>query len=450
MLSRLNSAAITDVYTTPNEDLEYSSLVYDDAGNLTSFTYNKGSGNQNLSYTFSGDLLTGDGTRTINWDLNGRQKNRIDTVPANYALEYDWDGRLRKALAGPADEHITTTSTPDGVRVAKSRNFGDADDYNHKYVVDTAGKLPNVLLVLDADAGNAILKTNIFANGQILMQHNGDYSGDKYFYLHDRLGSVRQVMDPADTSIVNCYTYDPWGLTVGAESVETLLNPYRFAGYFFDSEIEQYYCNARMYDPVLGRFTGRDPVKGGFREPLTLHAYLYCLNDPVNHTDPSGQFTTTQVLVGVTIGVVVTGMVVEYETHFFSRCYNTLRLMAKSEAMDPRQVAAAVEAIERYWGDNQQMTNLKMLLEEGILIPRVLPSGTDIGGIYFGHQLYISEDIVNFSSIATALGIFAEWQHDQILGGNLNEEEADIQLQEIIVTLPPDEQQFFEGVHHGW
>jgi len=30
-------------------------------------------------------------------------------------------------------------------------------------------------------------------------------------------------------------------------------------------------------------------VFGKFEEPLTLHMYLYCINDPINKTDPTGQ-----------------------------------------------------------------------------------------------------------------------------------------------------------------
>jgi hypothetical protein len=37
------------------------------------------------------------------------------------------------------------------------------------------------------------------------------------------------------------------------------------------------------------RFTSRDPVKGKQKEPLTLHKYLYCLNDPINRVDLSGK-----------------------------------------------------------------------------------------------------------------------------------------------------------------
>jgi len=47
----------------------------------------------------------------------------------------------------------------------------------------------------------------------------------------------------------------------------------------------QYYLRARQYYPHIGRFTSRDPVFGQFEEPLTLHAYIYCINDPVNKMD---------------------------------------------------------------------------------------------------------------------------------------------------------------------
>jgi len=43
-----------------------------------------------------------------------------------------------------------------------------------------------------------------------------------------------------------------------------------------------------MYAPELMRFTDRDPVDGEFEEPLSLHKYLYCLNDPINRIDPNG------------------------------------------------------------------------------------------------------------------------------------------------------------------
>jgi hypothetical protein len=43
-------------------------------------------------------------------------------------------------------------------------------------------------------------------------------------------------------------------------------------------------------DPRTGRFLSMDPFRGVDRRPLTLHAYLYAGNDPVNVVDPTGAF----------------------------------------------------------------------------------------------------------------------------------------------------------------
>jgi RHS repeat-associated protein len=120
------------------------------------------------------------------------------------------------------------------------------------------------------------------------MQHTDSY---KFFYLHDRLGSVRQVINAAG-SVIRLYSYDPFGQLVEQMAAPPLglTNSFLFAGQWYDSEIGQYYMRARQYDPRIGRFTARDPVFGNFQEPLTLHVYLYCLNDPVNNADPSGEF----------------------------------------------------------------------------------------------------------------------------------------------------------------
>jgi RHS repeat-associated protein len=131
------------------------------------------------------------------------------------------------------------------------------------------------------------MKTYVYANSQILAQHNGNYNAPRFFYLHDRLGSVRLVIN--STGDVNdTYTYNPFGEMFAAECNETVSNPFKFTGQFYDSETGQYYLRARMYDPLLIRFTSRDPVFGKFEEPMTLHKYLYCGNNPLNYTDAAG------------------------------------------------------------------------------------------------------------------------------------------------------------------
>jgi hypothetical protein len=41
---------------------------------------------------------------------------------------------------------------------------------------------------------------------------------------------------------------------------------------------------------VLGDGITLDTFEGSQTDPLSLHKYVYCANDPVNNVDPSGQF----------------------------------------------------------------------------------------------------------------------------------------------------------------
>lgn len=87
--------------------------------------------------------------------------------------------------------------------------------------------------------------------------------------------------------MVRYYTYEPFGEVLEEDGTPT--NYMMFTGQYFDTEIDQYYLRARQYDPHISRFTARDLVFGDFQEPLTLHRYLYCINDPTNKIDPSGE-----------------------------------------------------------------------------------------------------------------------------------------------------------------
>jgi len=78
--------------------------------------------------------------------------------------------------------------------------------------------------------------------------------------LHDRLGSVRQIIDTSG-NVKNRYTYRPFGESYDDEGEveETITNPFKFTGQYYDSEIDEYYLRARQYDPHIGRFTSGVP-----------------------------------------------------------------------------------------------------------------------------------------------------------------------------------------------
>jgi len=108
-----------------------------------------------------------------------------------------------------------------------------------------------------------------------------------------------------------------------------------FTGQWFDDEISQYYLRARMYDPALMRFTSRDPVRGKFKNPLTLHVYLYCLNDPINRTDPEGKVAWN------IVGGVVTG----YALHFHAIRLATYASYGKWKFFDLAEATAQFNVV---------------------------------------------------------------------------------------------------------
>jgi RHS repeat-associated protein len=63
----------------------------------------------------------------------------------------------------------------------------------------------------------------------------------------------------------------------------------------------------RWYDPTVGRFLQQDPWLGSIYAPLTLNAYGYCVNDPVNAVDPTGSIVWKVFLIGVGIGILIGG-----------------------------------------------------------------------------------------------------------------------------------------------
>ena len=107
---------------------------------------------------------------------------------------------------------------------------------------------------------------------------------DRYYYVHDGLGSVRQLVDTTGQIDTN-YAYDPFGVPVVGGEVP---NPYQFTGEAWDAEVELLYLRARYYQPEIGRFVTKDPWAGNVDQPGTLNRYMYVTNNPVNHTDPSG------------------------------------------------------------------------------------------------------------------------------------------------------------------
>jgi len=141
---------------------------------------------------------------------------------------------------------------------------------------DATATLPNATLPVAIGDTEAVY----FYGLDIIAQNQST----RLYYVHDGLGSVRQLFDSAGEILTN-YAYDPFGVPlVGGE----VYNPYQFTGEAWDAEVELLYLRARYYQPEVGRFITKDPWRGDTWEPGTLNRYAYVGNGPVNATDPTG------------------------------------------------------------------------------------------------------------------------------------------------------------------
>jgi len=106
-------------------------------------------------------------------------------------------------------------------------------------------------------------------------------------YVHaDQLGTPRKLTDPTGAVVWDA-SLTPYGLEDSIAGTETLDS--RFPGQWADAESGLNYNYFRDYDPTTGRYLQSDPI--GLRGGLNTFAYVG--GNPINYTDPKGQYAET-------------------------------------------------------------------------------------------------------------------------------------------------------------
>ena len=108
-------------------------------------------------------------------------------------------------------------------------------------------------------------------------------------YLYDGRGSVAEQLttgtDLAENVKKVIKSYTPYG-----EQLNEKLFGFGYNGEEYDSATGMVYLRARWYEPAMARFAQKDIERGELTDTISQNRYLYAANDPVNYTDPSGEF----------------------------------------------------------------------------------------------------------------------------------------------------------------
>ena len=127
---------------------------------------------------------------------------------------------------------------------------------------------------------------------------NSMAEGTFYTYLFEKnlQGDIIAVYNTSGTKLVS-YVYDAWGnVTVTNHNVSgtnsgARHNPFRYRGYYYDTETGYYYLQSRYYNPKWGRFINADSCL--YNSLIGFNLFAYCENNPVNYYDPHGDDAVT-------------------------------------------------------------------------------------------------------------------------------------------------------------
>ena len=181
-----------------------------------------------------------------------------------------------RKLAKVVKNSVTTTyKYNDEVRLSKT-----VGGVTHSYRYD--GKI----ILSETYTGTTLLFVYDENNSPIGFRYNNDY----YVYAKNLQGDIVEIYDNAG-NVVTKYVYDAWGniisITGSLASTVGAVNPFRYRGYYWDSETGFYWLQTRYYDPATGRFINADSYL--FENIQGFNLYAYCYNNPVMYVDYDGE-----------------------------------------------------------------------------------------------------------------------------------------------------------------
>ena len=205
---------------------------------------------------------------------------------------------------------------------------------------DTAGNMTAYKGRKYSWCGNGILTDVIKEDGsQILGEKNASgyqsyiynsggeieaiyYKKNVYYYIKNGQQDIIGLSDASGQWVVD-YSYDTGGnlLKTGGSMASTLGvdNPFRYRGYYYNTETGLYYLESRYYNPELGRMMSVDSLSVLGMSKTTLNdknLYNYCDGNPVGRVDESGNFWAGMIfggVIGCVSGLMTAGAVAEIE-----------------------------------------------------------------------------------------------------------------------------------------
>ncbi len=300
-----------------------------------SYDYTKGNvsyitdsvfGSHSYGYNYRGFLTNDDGT-AISYDGNGN-------IRTYGSINYTYDSTIKDRLSSVngvgviySDNNPLNPETwGSNEYVFEGRRLIQYENGNnvYKYCYDNQGLRTHKI------KDNQVTNRYFYNDGKLitdyrsttdrldfLYDNNGLLYGfinnktDRYYYVRDILQNILGIVDSNGTIVVK-YDYNAFGKLISITGDSTLgnRNPFRWKGYYYDTESEMYYCKSRYYVPAWCRWLNADSYSClNFEDINQSNLFVYCGNNPVMYGDETGHWpkwaawtlSVTAIVVGVAL-----------------------------------------------------------------------------------------------------------------------------------------------------
>ncbi|MCR5754352.1 MAG: RHS repeat-associated core domain-containing protein, partial [Acetatifactor sp.] len=258
-----------DLYGSPTtENYTYNSLWPDQLTSINSNT---------ISYDNAGNPVSYLNGMTFTWE-KGRLLSEI-TFSDNSQIYYRYDSNnMRVEKENSQELHEYYWDNKKLVREIVT-NKSNNKKYDIWYIYNSTGDIAG-FEYMQVDAQNQIVR-------------------DSVFFELDYQRNVVGLLNKQGVKFAS-YEYDSWGNIINmnynaAYLIPFSLNSITYRGYYRDKESGLYYLLNRYYDPNTRQFINSDNFEildTQISQRVMDNLYIYCDGDPINKTDPSGEWCT--------------------------------------------------------------------------------------------------------------------------------------------------------------
>ncbi|MFN2491908.1 MAG: RHS repeat domain-containing protein, partial [Pyrinomonadaceae bacterium] len=219
-----------------------------------------------------------------NYDNAGNQVRAQNSGGVWQRFQYDAANRLAKVKA---DDNVSVIGSY--TYGATNQRLSSEESGVRTYFAWSGNAVACEFTETGGSTTPAWSRSYVYLGARLLSTLTPNGSGGEAVQYHhaDRLGT-RLVTNGQDTSSFEQVTL-PFGTALTNESTGATTR--RFTSYERSTATTLDYAINRNYDPNQGRFTTVDPIGMAsvtLGNPQSLNLYAYCINDPVNHIDPTG------------------------------------------------------------------------------------------------------------------------------------------------------------------